>query len=261
MIPTTVLLKAQETPPGKPDKTSLVPLYIQTCTYVRDALQRGEWGAVGALPSERQLAEELHISRLTLRRALALLEAEGVVVRRQGVRTVAGRRIEQPLPALTGFTSDMTARGYQASSQWISRQLGQPRAEEALALGIGPDIPVARLVRVRCADGEAIVVEHAAVAATYLPPLEDIGDSLYACLAAQGWSPVRAVQRIWASGFPKFEASLLGVEQGSPTLCSQRVTYLPNGVALEFTLAHYRADKYDFVVELQGVPSAEVVLL
>ena len=236
------------------DKDSRVPLYVQASERLRAALQRGDWVDAGALPSERQLAEELQISRLTLRRALALLQADGEVVRRQGARTLAGRPIEQPLPALTGFTADMQARGMQASSRWVSRQLGQPTAEEALALGLGPAIPVARLVRVRYADGEAIVVERATIAASYLPPLDQIGDSLYTALERQGWVPVRAVQRMWAARLPDVEAALLDVELGAPTLCSQRVTYLASGVALEFTLAHYRSEKYDFVVELHGGP-------
>lgn len=252
MIVDSAAMEQTEAVPMKLNKMSRVPLYIQASAYLRDALYREAWGKDGVLPSERDLAEELNISRLTLRRALTLLEADGAVVRRQGARTLTGRRIEQALPVLTSFTSDMNARGYHARSRWINRQLGRPTGEETLALGIGPNIQVARLFRVRYADDEAIVVERATVPATYLPPLGEIEDSLYATLEARGWTPVRAVQRIWAAGLPKVEADLLGVQPGSPTLCSQRITYLSNGIALEFTLAHYRAEKYDFIIELHG---------
>ena len=44
------------------------------------------------LPTERQLAESLGISRRSVRRALEVLEAEGLVWRRQGAGTFAGPR-------------------------------------------------------------------------------------------------------------------------------------------------------------------------
>src|SRR5690554_1844772 len=64
-----------------------------------------------ALPSERRLAEELGVSRPTLRAAIDRLVAEGRLERRHGSGTyVAEPRIAVPL-TMTSFTEDMIRRG------------------------------------------------------------------------------------------------------------------------------------------------------
>lgn len=68
----------------------------------------------GKLPAERALAESLGISRRSVRRALEVLEAEGLVWRRQGAGTFAGPRPEDlasdPVGAGVDFLEVMEVR-------------------------------------------------------------------------------------------------------------------------------------------------------
>ena len=64
-----------------PKKPSLVQY---TTDAVRSAIRQGEW--TDRLPGERQLCERLQISRPTLRRALEMLEREGLIRNEQGKR-------------------------------------------------------------------------------------------------------------------------------------------------------------------------------
>jgi DNA-binding FadR family transcriptional regulator len=59
---------------------------------LREHLAAGEFGSEGRLPTERALAEMLGISRRAVRRALEVLEAEGLIWRRQGSGTFVGER-------------------------------------------------------------------------------------------------------------------------------------------------------------------------
>ncbi|KGD94336.1 FadR/GntR family transcriptional regulator [Rhizobium sp. YS-1r] len=59
---------------------------------LRKLMAAGEFGAEGRLPTERALAEMLGISRRAVRRALEVLEAEGLIWRRQGSGTFIGER-------------------------------------------------------------------------------------------------------------------------------------------------------------------------
>lgn len=59
---------------------------------LRELLGAGELGSDGRLPTERALAEMLGISRRAVRRALEVLEAEGLIWRRQGSGTFVGER-------------------------------------------------------------------------------------------------------------------------------------------------------------------------
>lgn len=230
------------------------PRYLEVERDLRRLLNENGWTSGEALPSERQLAAHLGVSRVTVRKALNLLQENGAIVRKQGSGTYTKERIEQPLTALTGFSEDMRARGVGATSQWIDRSVGYPTAEEVLSLAISPATPVARLWRVRFTDGEPVGVERATVSTTYLPRPDDVKDSLYAALDARQARPVRALQRIRAVALPVQEAEWLHVPELSPALHTQRLTYLASGTPLEFTLAYYRADRYDFVVEMKGLP-------
>ena len=56
----------------------------EVVAQLRNRIEAGEWDATGRLPPERVLAEEFGFARNTVRRAVALLEAEGLVNRQVG---------------------------------------------------------------------------------------------------------------------------------------------------------------------------------
>lgn len=240
--------------------TDDTPLYLQVEARLRQGLAIGTWPADQALPPERQLAEELRVSRRTLRKALERLEEEGAVVRKRGSGTYAAslpptddaRRFQQPVQALTSFTEDMRARGLTATSTWLTRELTAVTPDEALALGISPTARVARLKRLRCADEEPVCIELSVLPAEFVPAPEKIEQSLYTYLDATNSRPVRALQHIRALLMPLKEAELLEVAPTEPALFTRRVTYHANGRPIEFTRGFYRADRYDFVVEMGG---------
>ncbi|WP_027881709.1 GntR family transcriptional regulator [Meiothermus rufus] len=236
----------------KLDARSATPLYLQLEALLREALAAQTWKAGEALPPERALAEQFGVSRLTLRKALERLEAQGLVRRRQGSGTYVAPRLEQPLSLLTGFSEDMRARGLEPGTRWLKRGLFTATPEEVLALSLSPGEKVARLERVRSAQGEPVAVERAALPAHRLPQPEQVQDSLYAYLEARGLRPARALQRLRAVAASRQEAELLGLRSGEPLLYIERLSYLADGSVLEFTRSHYRGDRYDFVAELLG---------
>ena len=61
--------------------------------------------------AERELADEFGVSRITVRKALDGLVADGLLTRRQGAGTFVSGRVEKNFAKLTSFSEDMTARG------------------------------------------------------------------------------------------------------------------------------------------------------
>lgn len=61
---------------------------------LRQLIEAGEFANEGRLPTERALTDTLGVSRRAVRRALEVLEAEGLVWRRQGSGTFVGERPE-----------------------------------------------------------------------------------------------------------------------------------------------------------------------
>ncbi|NUB45424.1 GntR family transcriptional regulator [Fertoebacter nigrum] len=236
------------------------PLYLQLQRRIADAVAEGRLAPGDSLPAERDMAAMTGLSRVTVRKAVQALVAQGVLVQKRGSGTfVAARveRLEQALSLLTSFTEDMARRGRSVESVWLSRALHAPAPEEVMALGLGAGDRVARLERVRRSDGVPLAIERASLSAQVLPDPMAVEASLYALLEERGLRPVRAVQRISAANLGAKDADLLGVAPGVAGLRIERVSYLPSGRVVEFTRSLYRGDAYDFAVELKLAPGGE----
>jgi GntR family transcriptional regulator len=229
------------------------PLYIRLQTMIRDVIAEGRLVPNDALPAEREIASSLHVSRVTVRKAIQGLVAEGVLRQRHGSGTFVSRgvgRVEQPLSRLTSFTEDMRGRGLVPTVHWLDKSVGMPTTAEAMILGLSSTERVSRFHRLRMADNEPMAIERAVVPARILPDPSVVENSLYDALAAIGMRPVRAVQRLNAENLGGSDAALLGIAPGSAALAIERISYLPDGRVVEFTRSHYRGDAYDFVAEL-----------
>lgn len=233
------------------DGSSTSPLYRRLTSGIRKAIEQGVLDAEDALPPERDLAQKLGISRVTVRKAVGALVEEGLLVQRQGAGTFVAPRVEQPLSKLTGFTEDMQARGLAPSVEWLDRSLGSATPDEAIALNLSPGAPVARLYRIRLADDKPMCLEQATLPASALPDPAGVNMSLYEILERYDMRPTRALQRLRAQLFEYEQARLLHVQPGTACLYIERRSFLPNGQPVEFVRSYYRGDSYDFVAELQ----------
>lgn len=230
------------------------PLYRQLSQALSELIETGVLAPGSSLPAERDLALLTGMSRVTVRKAVQSLAQTGKVVQMQGSGTyVASQdvRLEQSMQHLSSFSDDMLRRGFTPRSVWLSRGLFPPTSEELMSLGLSVADQVARLSRLRLADGKPMAIERASLAASILSDPEAVGDSLYECLAAKGMRPVRAVQRITAANATPNDAEKLGVLAGAAVLRVERISYLASGRVVEFTRSLYRGDSYDFVAEMK----------
>lgn len=230
------------------------PLYLQLKRWVEEAIKSGALNPGDALPSERDLALKVDVSRVTVRKAVSHLVQEGVLVQRHGSGTFvapATQRVEQSLSQLTSFTEDMARRGMAVRAEWLDRGLYLPSPEETVTLGLSQGEYVARISRLRLTGDTPLAIERASLSARILPDPEAIGDSLYRHLDKSGNRPIRAIQCIRAANLGEEDAQLLQVAVGSAGLNIERTSYLASGRAIEFTRSIYRGDTYDFVAELR----------
>ena len=231
-----------------------LPLYQQLQRALRQAIENRTLAPDDALPAERDLAAEFGVSRITVRKALVGLVAEGLLVRRQGSGNFVSARVEKNFAMLTSFSEDMRARGRTPRSVWLKRAEGTVTPEEALALRLSPGTPVYRFNRIRYADEAPMAIEYATIVASALPSLESVDTSLYEALEIVGHRPVRALQRLRAVLLTGDQALLLKAKPGEAGLLVERLGSLPDGRAIEFSQSFYRGDTYDFVAELSSAP-------
>jgi GntR family transcriptional regulator len=235
---------------GRLDEGSRLPLYQQLQRALRQAIESHVLGPDDALPPERDLATDFSVSRITVRKAIEGLVGEGMLVRRQGSGTFVCARVEKNFSKLTSFSEDMRARGRNPRSVWLRKAAGTVTPEESLTLRSSPGTPVYRFHRIRFADDAPMALEYATILASCLPSLEAVESSLYTALEQAGNRPVRALQRLRAVLFTAEQAELLQTKEKGPGLLVERLGFLQDGRAVEFTQSFYRGDIYDFVAEL-----------
>ncbi len=234
------------------DETSAQPLYQQLQRALRGAIENGIIGPDDALPPERDLAEMLGVSRITVRKAIDELVEDGLLIRKQGSGTFVSNRVEKNFAKLTSFSEDMRARGREPRSVWLNRAEGTVTPEESLTLRSSPGTPVFRFHRIRYADDAPMALEYATVIASCLTSLETVESSLYEALERTGNRPVRALQRLRAVLLTAEQAKLLKAQEGEAGLLVARVGYLKDGRAVEYSQSYYRGEIYDFVAELSA---------
>ena len=224
--------------------------------HVRERLESLIAGLVPGepLPAERDLARELGVARMTLRRAVDVLVEDERLIRRRGAGTfVAGAKVTQRLAA-TSVSADMRARGLRPGSRTIEARRFPAGMMLAGLLDVPPQTDVLFVRRLRLADDEPMALEDLHVPATVAPGLtgEDLeGTSFYDLLADRYDDPVvSGTQTVEPALVGAEEAALLGVDPGSPVFLFERTSRVRSGGVAEFVRSTYRGDRYRIVVDI-----------
>ncbi len=238
-------------------RKSPIPLYTQVKELLRSRIA-GSDGADGSdehqLPSERELARELGVSRMTVRQALRELTDEGAVFTAPGRGTfrVTGK-LTQPLGRLTSFSQDMLQRGMNPSARLLAAdEVTDAHIAEALAIHAGS--PIARIRRLRLADGEPMALETCHLPLDLCPGILSLDlehRSLYEILQTVYQLHLRSAEQSIESRLAEHgTAALLHIEPNSPILYNERRTQLDDGRVVEYVRSWYRADRYQFRIRL-----------
>jgi len=232
-----------------------VPAHAAIEEGLAEAIAAGELASGARLPSERELAKQVGVSRMTLRHALGSLERRGLVERRVGRRGgtfVAEPKIERDLTALAGLTAELRRQGRTAGARVLAAGEGPANARSAGALGIAAGARVYRVVRLRMSDGEPLVVERSLFPAARFPGLldEPLEGSLYELLERRyGEIVARATESLEPVVADAAVAAQLGVKAGSPLLLVERIAFGASGHAVEYARDLFRGDRTRVVVE------------
>lgn len=230
------------------------PLYLQLRRRLESGIELAGLQGNDPLPSERDIARITGLSRVTVRKAIETMAEDGLIIQRQGSGSYVApkpRRMEQSLSQLTSFTEDMARRGMTTTAIWLERGVFLPTPHEVSALHLAPGESVARLSRLRLADGKPLALERASLPVSVLPNPILVEGSLYEALDQVGMRPVRATQRISAANVKGSDAAFLEIAEGTAGLQIERISYLPDGRPVEMVRSLYRGDAYDFVAELR----------
>ncbi len=239
--------------------SGFVPRYHQLKEIIRESVRSGAWKPGDLIPSERELAEQYGVSRMTARQSITELANEGLLYRQQGRGTyVARQRITQQLTTLTGFTEDIRARGQHPGTRVLETGMLPVIGIAAERLQTRPGQQVFHLRRLRLADSEPLAIERSLISFLGCEKLLDADlahGSLYTLLETRfGVRPAEAEQELEAGLATEEDAAILQIATGSPVLLLRRTTYTARRQPIEYAESVYRGDKYTFRTHLVRPP-------
>jgi DNA-binding GntR family transcriptional regulator len=216
------------------------------------------------LPPEPVLCAEYGVSRITLRRAVDGLVADGHLVREQGRGTYVSRPAirheyrESFVHRIAGFNSVMTEQGAQVGTKVLTQRIVPAPAAVVTELALDGPADVVELERLRSVDGLPNHVAHSFLPATLYPKAaeQDFGQgSLYEYLRRE-YSADLAHARIVVdvgTAAPE-EADLLRVVAGSPLLVVRTTVRDSGGRPLVHSFSRLRPDvsQVEFEVSVGG---------
>jgi len=230
--------------------------------HVRDELvSRMSSGRIGPgtkLPPEPELAEELGVSRATLREALRSLEEDGLVTRTSGAGTYATRRprLRNNLDVNFGVTESINAAGMRPGTQQsaIHTEAATPEMAASLDIEVGDAVVV--LERVRTADGRPVVLSRDILPAIRLSSHElatmPIDGSVYELLERHGHPVAHGVVTVAPERADKATAKRLEVKPGELLLFLRQVDYGSEGEPLLLSEERHVANAFEFSVVRRG---------
>jgi GntR family transcriptional regulator len=241
------------------DREAPLPLYVQ----LRDALLR-EVREGGLQPgdrfaSEAAIRERYRVSRATVRQALGDLEASGVIRKVQGLGTFVAVPKIQHVPLLTSFAELASSQGFKPSHRVLSSSVVEAPADVAAELGLEKRARCRFLRRLFLADGNAVGLAETWLPVDALRGHDDLFEggrlnqgSMYEVLRSKPIGLVldHAVETVSPGVADTPSAELLGCERGTPVLLIRRLTFTPDGQAVESTRLVFVGDRYEYRVEL-----------
>jgi GntR family transcriptional regulator len=238
------------------DKPELSPIYRAVAEALIERIDNGDLLPGSRCPSERQLASEYGISRMTARAAVNLLVQRGYVARKNGSGTfVASPKIELDLSTVAGFSDRVLRHGIIPGARVIeARTVGAEEldADVATALEITTEELVHMLIRVRTGNNELLALEKSYFPARHCPDLLDneLTGSIYELLRTRcNLELAHLRQKLEVTQLDASAAEALATHPDAPALRITRTTWDAHGRPIEFARDLYRGDRLLFVTE------------
>ena len=215
-----------------PERTpTFQPLYQQIKALLEASLDAGEWAPGAAIPSESDLARRFGASQGTVRKALAALASENLVVRRQGKGTFVATHTEEA-SSLFRFLRIRRNDGDNEypGSRVVDVRRAKATAEIARVLELKAGDPIVIVRRLLEYAGEPVVLDEITLPGALFRGLtkakiDGYQGSMYSLFETQfGVRMVKAREKLRAVAADAGSAKLLGVKTGEPLLAVDRVT-------------------------------------
>ncbi len=239
------------------DPSAPQPSALQAYRILEEAVSSRALAPGVRLPSERNLANQIGVSRSTLRHVLAAL-ADADLVRPSPQRGwfVSETRISDPPNTLVSFTETARQRGLRPGGRVLSRAVRPITLVEQEKLQAAPGAEILHVRRLRTLDDTPVCVESSRIVMARVPGIETVdltNRSLYEAMEnVGGVRPARSDYALHAGAADEAMSELLKVGAGTPVMIARETTYSSRGDRLLTARLTYRGDAYMFRATLYG---------
>lgn len=233
------------------DRESSDPLYQQIAKPLEDLIVSGTLQSGRLIEDEVSMAQRLHVSRPTARRALQDLVGRGLLTRRRGAGTrVTPSHVRRTL-SLTSLNDDLVKAGFKPRTEVVSYAVRLADEDEADLLHCETGEEIVRIERIRMIEDRPLAFMTNLLPARDAPTLTQLSrQGLYACLEERGIHPVAATQAVGAKSADQADAERLALTPGAALLTMQRTAYDANENVIEYGSHVYNAALYSFQFNL-----------
>lgn len=238
------------------EKAKASPIYRTVAAALIERIDHNDLLPGSRCPSERRLASEYGVSRMTARAAVNLLVQRGYVERRNGSGTfVASPKVELDLSVVAGFSGRVLRHGIMPGARVIEARTARAdelNASVAVALEMPGEEQVHVLVRTRTGNEDLLALEESYFPARYCPDLlhHELTGSIYALLQSKcGLELAHLRQNLEVTQLSASAAEVLATHPDAPALRVTRITWDAHDRPIEFAIDLYRGDRLRFVSE------------
>ena len=231
------------------------PKYLEIQNLLLQRIKNGDYQEGQLIPKEVDLAEQLNVSRPTVRHAIRNLVQAGYLERRKKRGTIVTQtKIKQQFThVIESYNTEIQNNGLVAKTQVLNFSTEKASDEVAEALTIKPNTEVYKLVRLRSADNKPVVFVVTYLPIAQLPDLQKIDfthHSLYSELAKTGLEITHVSRKIEVHPATEEEAQLLETDIKAPIFYFHTIGFTKDHRTLEYSIASYRGDLNYFMVEI-----------
>ncbi|WP_263262114.1 GntR family transcriptional regulator [Pseudomonas sp. RIT-PI-S] len=228
-------------------------LYAVVRQRILDAIEQGVYQVDQQIPTEPDLCELYGVSRITVRKAITDLVKDGVLTRLQGKGTfVQGRKVENALLTVSGFTDFGIAQGKNTREEVIKQELiGVDDYQQRL--DVPPESRIFKLVRVMYLEDEPLFIDYSYIPLARYPEFDqryEPGRSTYQLLQDQYETRVlsdRKVIDVYTA--TKAEAKWLTCELGEPLFRIGKIAYDQDGRPVHCSELYCRANRISLTID------------
>ena len=231
--------------------------YKKIAEDLQNQIRKGKYKENTLLPSQQELAEKYHVSRVTINHAFHLLKEEEFITTRRGYGAIVQIPEEKSDVNVDQYVGLSELRGKDASvdSTIISFSLRFPEEEEMKKLSIAANEPVYDIIRLRNVNGEPLMLEYTIMPIKVIPGIDEaiLKKSIYAYIQKTLHLEIGAsVRKIRADKPDAYDRQYLQCAEDDPVLEVEQTVRLKDGTPFEYSQTRSRYDNTSFIYYSSG---------